>query len=1365
MNYRYIDKKAYCLVYIVDKEEREKRMKKNLCLKGMAVFLCLLLSISLFPKTTLASVPATPTGLTATAQGGDQINLTWDYASGATSYNIYRAYSYYGSYTYIGSEFSQGHADTGLSPNTTYFYKIFAVNSDGQSSYSTVASATTSYSSSGMLTATANGSGQIYLSWPSISGAYSYTLYRSTSYSGNYSISTITTSTGFPDSGLTAGTTYYYRLDATNSSGTTIYSSSIVSATAYSSSSSGDLTATSSGSNQIYLSWPSVSGVSNYTITRATSYSGSYSTIYTTSGTNYTDYNLSTGTTYYYRVQGVNSYGSTVYTSSIASASPNSSSSGDLTATSSGTNQIYLSWPSVSGVSNYTITRATSYSGSYSTIYTTSGTNYTDYNLSTGTTYYYRVQGVNSYGSTVYTSSIASASPNSSSSSSSGGLSATAVSSSQIYLSWSVVSETSYYLIARSTSYSGSYSNLYTTSSTCYTDTGLSSGTTYYYKVQAVNSSGATIYTSAIASATTSWSNSSPQLTSDRLAGDDRYQTSKQISESGWTSSYYAVIVSGENYPDALCSAPLAYKYNAPILLTSYAGLDSQTRDELQRLGVKSVFLIGGTRVISANTEQALLNMGITVTRIAGTDRYDTSLRIAQAIGASDEAVVANGDSFADALSVAPIAAITSMPILLTPANSISGSLLSYLQNQVQVVYVLGGTGAISDAVYNRLPSPQRISGTNRYETNINIVKKFSSQLNLNTCYLATGQTFPDALAGSALASLKKSPIILVSGSSLDATTLSFIQERTGTINRVIVFGGTGVVPNSVLNNIAATGGSSSSSGDLTATSSGTNQIYLSWPSVSGVSYYTITRATSYSGSYSTIYTTSATSYTDSGLSTGTTYYYRVQGVNSYGATVYNSSIASASPSSSSSGDLSATSSGSNQIYLSWPSISGVSYYIITRSTSYNGSYSTIYTTSGTSYTDYSLSTGITYYYRVQGINSSGSTVYNSSIASASPNSSSSGDLTASSSGSGQIYLYWPSISGVSYYIITRSTSYYGSYSTIYTTSGTSYTDSDLPTGITYYYKIQGINSYGATVYNSSIASASTSGSTYTYPAQPSGLAFSAVDSYSIRLSWDAVANASGYYIYRASSSDGTYYQIDSTDSTSYTNTGLSPSTSYYYKVAAYNSYGYSLYSSAILATTALPAPTGLTATVRSSSQIDLSWTAVSGAASYLLSWSSAADGTYTSLEPLTAVSYAHTSRTPGTTYYYKVQAQNSNGLSSFSSVASATTTTTDNPGTSRVDFPWPAVSTSAASTPAASMTAATPTAFIETASATSVYPGSTGFSENSVELPVAVTIETDPSTKTSPTKIVFFLTPTIKVADDQKTPKVLSGFAASNST
>jgi hypothetical protein len=306
---------------------------------------------------------------------------------------------------------------------------------------------------------------------------------------------------------------------------------------------------------------------------------------------------------------------------------------------------------------------------------------------------------------------------------------------------------------------------------------------------------------------------------------------------------------------------------------------------------VKSVIIIGGTGVISSVTEQSIKNMGIEVSRIAGNDRYETSIKIAQSMGQFDQAVVASGETFPDALSIAPIAAMKGIPILLTPKDNLPESVKEYLLKTVKSTYVVGGTGVVSEDVFELLPSPKRLSGVNRYETNISIIKEFANELDFGICYLSTGEYFADALSGSALASLTDSPVFLVS-TPIDQSTLDFIKSKISSINKEIVFGGIVVVPDSVLNSInQTTDGSTtlSTPTNLIATTASSSQINLTWDSVGGASSYYVYGATSPSGTYTKIANVTTASYINSGLWADTNYYYKVQAVSSTSTSAYSS--------------------------------------------------------------------------------------------------------------------------------------------------------------------------------------------------------------------------------------------------------------------------------------------------------------------------------------------------------------------------------------------------------------------------------------------------------------------------------------------
>lgn len=287
-----------------------------------------------------------------------------------------------------------------------------------------------------------------------------------------------------------------------------------------------------------------------------------------------------------------------------------------------------------------------------------------------------------------------------------------------------------------------------------------------------------------------------------RLGGTDRYETSAKISQAGWKqSSKYAVIATGNNYPDALSAAPLAKKYNAPILLTDTNTIPKEILSELTRMEVDHVFIVGGTGVVSQAVEDKLKSMGITVERFGGKDRFETSVKIARKLGiVSGQIFITNGYEFADALSASSIAAKMNMPILITDKNTIPDVVKNFInENNFNKTYVLGDTDLVSDNVKAVLPSPERIVGKTIYERNINIIKRFQNNIDFSNICVATGKNFSDALSGSALATMVSSAIVLVDNNDLQEITTKYSNQKIMQVNNVYVFGQQGAVSDDII--------------------------------------------------------------------------------------------------------------------------------------------------------------------------------------------------------------------------------------------------------------------------------------------------------------------------------------------------------------------------------------------------------------------------------------------------------------------------------------------------------------------------------------------------------------------------------------
>ena len=289
----------------------------------------------------------------------------------------------------------------------------------------------------------------------------------------------------------------------------------------------------------------------------------------------------------------------------------------------------------------------------------------------------------------------------------------------------------------------------------------------------------------------------SASTSTERIAGYDRYQTAVAISQYGWPDGAdSAILTYGEDFPDALSAGPFAHKNNAPILLTSSYTLNSDTAAELKRLNVKKVFIIGGYAVVSKDIENQLSSMKISVQRLAGQDRYETALIVAQAVGLDKGVFVTNGTNFPDALSIGPIAAANEMPLLLVPPNDLTPMQKSFLsKNKILSSIIVAGYSELSDNVINQFPNHELIDGVDPYDRNINLIRRFTDSLDFSTVYIATGRTFSDALAASALAKKEKNPIILLDGNTIPYSSLSYIQSKI--ISKLIILGGTGVIDSS----------------------------------------------------------------------------------------------------------------------------------------------------------------------------------------------------------------------------------------------------------------------------------------------------------------------------------------------------------------------------------------------------------------------------------------------------------------------------------------------------------------------------------------------------------------------------------------
>lgn len=289
-----------------------------------------------------------------------------------------------------------------------------------------------------------------------------------------------------------------------------------------------------------------------------------------------------------------------------------------------------------------------------------------------------------------------------------------------------------------------------------------------------------------------------------RISGTNRIETSINIAKETFKGKVRNVIIAtSENYPDALSGSVLANKLEAPILLVGNSRFDvekvlSYMKDKMELDG--NIYILGGYGAVSKDIEKQINNAGFTnIKRISGIDRYETSAKISSSLLVKEGTpiILAQGEGFADALSVSSVAAAKQYPILLVEKDKIP----DYAKKKLSAikpgkVFIIGLQCAISENVEKELSNLNinksnivRIGGSDRYETSIETAKYFN--LDGRCATVATGKDFPDALSGSVYAAKYNASLILCND-ELNENTKAYLKNKG--ISNIAILGGENVV-------------------------------------------------------------------------------------------------------------------------------------------------------------------------------------------------------------------------------------------------------------------------------------------------------------------------------------------------------------------------------------------------------------------------------------------------------------------------------------------------------------------------------------------------------------------------------------------
>jgi subtilase family protein/fibronectin type III domain protein len=403
------------------------------------------------------------------------------------------------------------------------------------------------------------------------------------------------------------------------------------------------------------------------------------------------------------------------------------------------------------------------------------------------------------------------------------------------------------------------------------------------------------------------------------------------------------------------------------------------------------------------------------------------------------------------------------------------------------------------------------------------------------------------------------------------------------------------------------------------------------------------------------------TNYTNTNLTSSTTYTYRVRAFEGTNYSAYsNTSSAATGPTPAAPSNLTATAVSGSRIDLTWQDNSNnEAQFRLERSTD-GVSFAQMATLSAniTAYSNTNLTAATTYYYRLRsndGPNFSAYTNVASATTFGTPAAPS--NLTATAINSTRIDISWTdNSSNETGFKIERSTDG-TTFTQLVTTSAnvTTFSNINLPASTTYFYRVRAYDGPNNSAYTN-VASASTSGG----PGAPTNLAATGTSPSKINLTWtDNSATENGFKIER--STDGvTFLQIATTlaNVTSYQNTNLPSSTSFTYRVRSYEGSNNSAYSNTASATTQPPpaAPTNLTATPTTTGRIVLQWTDnANNETGFRLERSTdGVDFRQISMLPQNTTSYSNGGLTSGVTYYFRIRSYEGPNNSAYSNVVSA---------------------------------------------------------------------------------------------------------------
>lgn len=289
-----------------------------------------------------------------------------------------------------------------------------------------------------------------------------------------------------------------------------------------------------------------------------------------------------------------------------------------------------------------------------------------------------------------------------------------------------------------------------------------------------------------------------------RYEGASRIETAINISKNNFSSSNSVIITNAWKQTDAIAASSLATNLNAPILYTGKDYLNSDTKNEISRLGAKSVYIVGGNASITDDVQSELYGIDRVnnVKRISGENRAGTALELAKEAakykkGAS--AIVVSGESESDCLAVSAVAAENGCLMFYSIRGSLDIESKNFIKRNFNSVFTMSGDYNISYSLQDELRSlgltVRAKTGNDSYDLSLKLSNDPMFYNNINDVYLTSGKNSADGIPGSVLAAKKGVPLILVDEDINRNDIVNYVNNKN--ISNVYILGGVNSISSS----------------------------------------------------------------------------------------------------------------------------------------------------------------------------------------------------------------------------------------------------------------------------------------------------------------------------------------------------------------------------------------------------------------------------------------------------------------------------------------------------------------------------------------------------------------------------------------